>query len=847
MLGAAARTYTPRDLLHLPACRALVAAPLLLIAALCFLTRPARAADCFEGISEANSRALFEVLSKARPEDGCRLEELRTEASQMTVVWKKDGTVQEGVLVLPASCIKSPTVRGKVLSAVVPPSTADACPSAAALMATLMTGETFGGLVPVTKPTTVPDVSGGALRTPLRVRLVQAGQVLLAACVLVVAALGLRRVRVGGRIRSFAFRAAAQVKAGALRLSRWSSRRAQQGASRAGWGAALLLGPHLALGTWLLVVPDHLAFTASQVVTLAHVGLALLAAPVVVVWLVWHVRARRASGQASAVSRLVRWLLVAATALAAVTGVVVLRDGNISPVAAVHGACSMVVGVPLALHLALASRRRAAAMVVLLLVGSTGGAAVARRLLPPASAAALEPAFEYTTRPQELYEPAENCGECHVGDYQDWKRSTHARTMGLESVHESMSRAGDLLGVNLSSIGELLRERDWPLSAALVFGACGSCHAPASFYGAGNPSLLEPTGVVAEGTGCTFCHTLRAVKRADGAPPVASSQAEPGKTASPRPPSSAATGARPEPGMLSRADIFGIMSRAPFFVSAPETVRRYLGQGSRSRWARTVSNLLIRWRPQVHARDYHSPVLDDSRACLPCHSLGVDSPDVPHMTYFGWEHSRFNSGDRKTAVECQDCHMARHMTGAPVDEQARMVPWGPLRPRARSHLLLGGNVRAAKGLGDDQLAVLEHGLNASAASVTVLDAQRTGDTMRVTVAVRADLVGHFFPALETRLRYAWVALRAVDASGHVVSSSAPPRDSDDYGAPSPLIMASTDDRKADTRRLIRPGEQREYVGRLSVPEAVAVDKVVAELHVSVDPEPLAATTWSPPR
>jgi hypothetical protein len=60
-------------------------------------------------------------------------------------------------------------------------------------------------------------------------------------------------------------------------------------------------------------------------------------------------------------------------------------------------------------------------------------------------------------------------------------------------------------------------------------------------------------------------------------------------------------------------------------------------------------------------------------------------------------------------------------------------------------------------------------------------------------------------------------------------------------------MASTDDPKADTQRLIHPGEQREYLGRLSVPEAVAIDRVVAELHVSVDPEPLAVTTWSPPR
>jgi hypothetical protein len=384
-----------------------------------------------------------------------------------------------------------------------------------------------------------------------------------------------------------------------------------------------------------------------------------------------------------------------------------------------------------------------------------------------------------------------------------------------------MGRSPELLSEDLHHVGQLIADPERPVSAALVFGACGSCHSPTSFYGDGHPSLTRPTGLTAEGTGCSFCHTLREVRQGRGATPTVL-----------------------DPKAFSRADIFAMMSRAPFYVSAPETVRRYFFQGSRSAWERRIANYLIRWRPAVHSRDYHSPVLDDSRACLACHSLGIDSPDVPHMTYYAWEHSAFNTGDPKTTVSCQDCHMVRHMTGAPVNEMARMVPWGPERPAARSHLFLGGNVASALAFGDRELAQQEHELNASAASVTVSRVRSNADALDVTVSVRSELVGHSFPALETKLRYGWVELKAIDASGSVIASSPRPKDSEDFGCASPLIMSSVDDPKRDTQRLIGPRASREFTGHIALPGGALVDSVIAELHNSVDPSPLATTTRS---
>jgi hypothetical protein len=65
-------------------------------------------------------------------------------------------------------------------------------------------------------------------------------------------------------------------------------------AARAGWWTALMLGPHLVIGTWLLAVPDHLAFRTAQAVTLLHVFGALAVLPFGIGWILLH--ARRMAG-----------------------------------------------------------------------------------------------------------------------------------------------------------------------------------------------------------------------------------------------------------------------------------------------------------------------------------------------------------------------------------------------------------------------------------------------------------------------------------------------------------------------------------------------------------------------
>lgn len=587
--------------------------------------------------------------------------------------------------------------------------------------------------------------------------------------------------------------------------------------SFAGLGAAFLLGPHLIFGAWLLAVPDYTAFLTTQIVTLAHVGLALLVLPVVLVWIVRHVRPmvekRRARSLAGTVSE---WLLLAVALVAFVSGFLVLRSGDLGTSDKVHTVVGIGIAIPLAWHLWLSKRRGPALATVAVLVVAVVGSVLARRYLPPGDAKPVSPEFAYQTRSASLYEPSADCGECHVQDYADWRRSTHARSLELANVKDAVRLSSELNQLNLVDIGGIVNGRR-PANAALAFGACRSCHSPIGFYGDDRQPMLNATGTLAEGTSCAFCHTLREVKGRLGdkkLPPFAKES----------------------------FDIYAVMSQAPFYVSAPETVRRYLGQGSGNPLSHQIANWLIRWRPEVHRADYHSKVLDSSLACYGCHSLGVDDPHVPHLTYLSWEKSSFNTHDPATTTTCQDCHMTRHMTGEPVRDPYRFVPWGPVHANGRSHLFLGGNARETAELKDDDLSILEHEFNTHAATLRITHAEQAQDMLNVTVAVRTDLVGHTFPALETEVRYAWVTITALDADGKKITWTRPPKGYADFGSESPLIMASTDDFKPDTQRLIEAKSTREFVGHLHIPSGAKVAQVQAELSESTDPKPFASTT-----
>jgi hypothetical protein len=578
-----------------------------------------------------------------------------------------------------------------------------------------------------------------------------------------------------------------------------------------------LLTPHLLLGTWLIIVPDRLAFRTSQVVTLLHVGLALASLPPLSLWIIRHVWRREAARErVRHGGRLARWSLAVATLVVSGTGLAVLRAGDIVRAHVFHAWAGIAVGGLVAWHLWAARRRGAAALIAALMIAAAAGGSLARRFLPPQAIEAAVPAFAYRTRPAALYESAAACGECHVEIYAAWRRSTHGRTMQNPLIREGFVRQRENVGFDLPDFGRIIAGA--PVThASAAFNACEMCHAPTSFYSDDRSDPLHSTGPASEGVTCSFCHTLRAVEPGEGR-------------------------GRPLPAELGDpARGIEFLPLLPKYVSAPETVRRYLGQGSTNRALHWLSNALIRWRPDVHRHDYRAPVLESNLACMPCHSLGALDviAALPQKTYRSWELSRYATNDPATNVTCQDCHMARQLTGRQLHESGPLVPWGPVRERNGSHLFLGGNRTVPELLHDQDFALLEHRLNTQMARVTLVAARLSGARLEVDLRLETRHVGHDLPSMGAQNRWLWVQVFALDAAGREVGASRPPAGSADTSGESPVVFRCIDHPTPACDTTLRAGVARAFTARLSTEPGAVPASVRAVLHYSVDRDPIA--------
>jgi hypothetical protein len=589
-------------------------------------------------------------------------------------------------------------------------------------------------------------------------------------------------------------------------------------ARQAGWGAALLIAPHFVLGLWLLIVPDHLAFGTNQLVTLVHVALGVVAVPTIVLWIVRHAT-RRGRRRRGLVSRSTSWVLVGTGTIAIATGAWVTWGGEIVPAHPAHASSGLLVGAALVLHLWTGRQRAAALGVAGLLVLATAGADLALELLPPQSLEAPSLAFAFEPKRSELYEPAASCGECHVEQYAEWSRSTHGRTMENPLFVNQMAKQTEWLGFDISDYRELVEGKHPRTDGEAALQTCERCHTPTTFYGDDKQDPLKPTGIAREGITCSFCHTMRGVR--DGL-----------------------TRNEPLPADLDRTNWGELVKRLPYYVSAPETVRRYFGQGSRSQTGRWLANALIRWRPSVHRQDMRPPALDSAASCLPCHANGDfdQLAESPQKVYFAWERSHYNTGDPATTVTCQDCHMARELTGTKPQEPGRFVPWGPVRRHHSSHYFLGGNREIPDRLNDPEHARREHELNMKVADISVVATRREGNQLFVEVEAVSRLVGHYLPSISSANRWLWVEITALDEAGQSLAVTRRPTQQMEPEPEAAVIYRCVDPPRPNCDTVLVPGEPRLLTARLPLPPEARPAKLVATLYHSLDPEPLRTLT-----
>ncbi len=551
--------------------------------------------------------------------------------------------------------------------------------------------------------------------------------------------------------------------------------------------ALFALVPLFVTGAWLALVPDRIAFSATQWATLAHVAIGVVSLPVLVRWGVRHAQRFRRVAAGGLRSGL-RWGLVATTLLVAATGVVALWAGQGTRLGDLHLRAALLPAIALALHLAIEGRRVTALLVTASLLGAVAVPMVARVSIPGAPVWPRSPAPDGRLRPVAAFDEAAWCGECHTRNYAEWSRSVHARSLTLPVVRQQFEEAIHRLGrggpdgvdTDLAQVGG--REPT---------GVCVRCHLPVTYFGNDPQPVLAAPSPTRDGVTCSFCHTLRRPPRLPGA------------------------------GMSGEYE----MER---FQPAPETVRRYLGQNADGAVARTIGNLLLRWRPEMHRHDYHSPVLDRSEACVLCHGALVDT------TFTSWQRSTFSP-----SVTCQDCHMAAHVTGGPVREPGAHVPWGDVRPQHRSHLFLGGNVRAMREGRDDAGARAEHELARRSLRITIDGVERSGQRLVARVTVASEGIGHLFPGMETVQRYAWVQVRVLDARGGSLADSGAPDGSSLETHPA-VFFRVEHDRRVVRDTTIPPRGHRTVSLTLDIPSGEPA-RVEALLFNSFDQDPIVRT------
>lgn len=582
-----------------------------------------------------------------------------------------------------------------------------------------------------------------------------------------------------------------------------------------------LLVPMVGLSL-LLLLPDTSSLWRTQAAAAGHVILAILTLPLVTLMFRGHIRGRiRRPGpprlSRSWARRLLRVLLLMLFLVGMGTGLLALWYGEGTGLALAHLVSGLALVLAASVHLSLEGRPILGAsctvgLAVSVMVGAT---------LPddPAPVPLLANWDGYETVPTAAYESAEWCGTCHEAIYEQWSRSSHSRAVVSPFVrdefeHQVRERGHDLVFGDIDVAGAEI-------------GVCIECHGPVTFYGDDATPAFESAPPVSEGVTCAFCHTLR------GRVPLWVAAREQ-LTGAPRAGESSLSTSIAAFVLLEAFLGLPFRSSHTHYLSEPLTVRPYVGQADSRPGLRWIGDTLIRWRPEVHRRDYRPDFLSTSGVCSACH----------HRAFAGWVGSNFNTEDSETRVNCQDCHMVREMTGLPVREPGRHVSWGAVRPSRRDHQFLGGNVRTALAFDDEAFAATQHAYTQNCVEVTVLSARVEQDALRATVQLNNRLVGHDFPLLEFEGHTAWVGLTALDGQGRVVRAHRSPNFDTDTGqdqANSGLVDGGLVlGRDGEDSTPLAVHEQREITLTLPLGElGMRVTSVRVELMQAFDPEPIS--------
>ena len=250
--------------------------------------------------------------------------------------------------------------------------------------------------------------------------------------------------------------------------------------------------------------------------------------------------------------------------------------------------------------------------------------------------------------------------------------------------------------------------------------SCVRCHFPVG-HSSGDKDL--PTEDEKGGVICDFCHSVRATTGVGNAPYILN----PGNAA-----------------VMEGGTKYGP------FADSPETIHK--NQYS-----------------ELHTR---------SEFCGGCHDVSHAGNDLPiEQTYTEWRQGPYNTGDPKTSVHCQDCHM-RQRPGFPCtgsterpDNPGFATPeimGGIKRPHIWTHYFVGGSTVPISLPPDSELQpqmAIDRLKNAATLEIHEDSNVEKGGLLQFKVGIENSGAGHYLPTGLTELRQMWLEVSITDSEG----------------------------------------------------------------------------------
>ncbi len=182
--------------------------------------------------------------------------------------------------------------------------------------------------------------------------------------------------------------------------------------------------------------------------------------------------------------------------------------------------------------------------------------------------------------------------------------------------------------------------------------------------------------------------------------------------------------------------------------------------------------------------DYHpsqySELHTRSEFCGLCHNVSHATNKLPfEQTYNEWEKSPYNTGDSKTTVNCQDCHM-RQRPGIPStgktekpDNPGKASDNGPYRKHIWTHYFVGANAFVTERQGSDVHAgmAVERLKNAADLELVKSSSYKKSELSQILVKVINSGAGHYLPTGLTEVRQMWLSVVITDAIGKTIFKS----------------------------------------------------------------------------